>query len=453
MGAPTVADVNRLTADASDSALAWLAMRSPGTVPERFAPFHTDLVALPNPGERQGRIVFRSAAKTTLVHGTAVWAIDTGQTRGVLIIRANASFCRQSRDAIERLALLSGLPVEVRHNDDLAIISGTPVWTKSPKAATRGVNHTNRAGEVVRPDLIIVDDLEDDESARSMMQTERLERYLTRVVIPTASTKYPARVVVLGTPLSPTALVSKIIRREPPFDTWLPPMVVPYMVDGAPSWRQTFDPELEANTADDVFATEYQLHPLPPKSLVFPPDRTLWLRTLPAMRVKIGVDPATGDGKDRTGIVATGLAPGGLHVVDAVCWDGDGEEAPGEVAAMVARLQADGHVVAGVTVEAVGGFKFLAKHVARAVAPIPVTYGNPKTGKLERAQELTRWHKKQALIWSEHLRGSALDVETHSWTRNGQTVTGHDDTPDALCWSARATTDGWRVQPPADTTS
>ena len=117
---------------------------------------------------------------------------------------------------------------------------------------------------------------------------------------------------------------------------------------------------------------------------------------------------------------------------------------------MAERLTSDGHTMVGVTVEAVGGFKFLAKHVARAVAPIPVTYGNPKTGKLERAQELTRWHKREAVTWSEHLRGSELDVETHSWTRAGLTVTGHDDMPDALCWSARAATEGWRIQPPAD---
>lgn len=446
----TVELVDRATQDP----LSWLLLFSPNTAEQPFAPFHPDLVNLPSPGERQARVVFRSAAKTTLVHATGVHAIHTNRARGVLIVRATGVYCRQSRDAIATLGEAAGLDVQVRHVDHLVIINDRPIWTVAPGIATRGLQYVNTEGEVIRPDLIIVDDLEDDDTARSQMQTERLERYLLRTVIPTASTGHPAAVIMLGTPLSPICLISKAMRREPPFDTWLPPMVVPYVdADGQPAWSGTFDPDLEARTDDDTYATEYLLHPLPPGTLLFPPDRTRWQPrdAMPAMLVRVGVDPATGDGSDRTGIVATGLAPGGIHVVDAVCWRGNGDDVPYEVAAMIRRLTEAGHTVDHVTVEAVGAFKFAAKAIAAEVAPVQVTHGKPKVSKLERAQDLNVWHKNGGVTLAEELRGSDLDLEVHSWNRHGQTVTGHDDMPDALLWSARATTDGWKAVPPKAT--
>lgn len=457
---PTADPVEELRARATLSPLAWLAMRSPGTAAEAFAEFHDELTALPDPGVQQLRAVYRSSAKTTLVGAMAVWALDTAEpddpnrVRGVLIVRANGTFCRQSRDAVERLALLAGLPVEVRHTDGLVIVNDMPIWTKAPGMATRGINYINRDGEVIRPNLHVIDDLEDDDTAASLTQTERLERYLLKVVIPTAGTQHPPRVIVLGTPLSPISLIAKMIRQEAPFDPdggWVAPLVIPYQGDdGEPAWPDTHDPGLEARTADDVWATEYMLEPLPPGSLVFPPKRTIWVPDddIPRLTYRIGVDPATGDGTDRTGIVATGLAGGGLFTIAAICWEGDGDEVPGKVVELIDRLRTAGHHCDGVAVEAVGAFRFVARRTAEAVYPIPTAHGKPRDSKLVRAHELTRWHKADAVHFAESLRGTPVDVETHSWNRRGLTVTGHDDMPDGWCWSARATTDGWSVQPP-----
>ena len=469
---PTAADpVEELRARAALSPLAWLAMRSPGTAAEAFADFHEDLTALPAPGEQQLRAVFRSAAKTTLVAAMAVWAVDTGQVRSVLIIRSNGSYCRDSRDEIEDLAHRAGLPVEVRHTDDLVVIDATrpdgsalrvPIWTKAPGKATRGIGYRNNYGERIRPELIIVDDVEDDDSARSATETDRIERYVTKVVIPTADTKHPGRVIVLGTPLSPTSMVAKMMRQEAPFDEatgWSPPMVVRYTSEregrGVPAWPDMFNPNLFERTADDVYATEYDLEPLPSGSLVFPPARTNWVRLadFPRLTYRIGVDPATGEidtkgRSDRTGIVAAGLHAGGLWVPAAICWEGDGDETPGKVVELIDQLAKAGHVCDGVAVEAVGGFRFVARRVAELVHPIPTAHGTPKDSKLVRAQDLNRWHKVDAVTFAEELRGTPLDVEFHTWNRRGQTVTGHDDMPDGLIWAGRAATDGWSVQPP-----
>lgn len=424
---------------------------SPETVPAAYATFHPDLVRLPAPGEKQARVVFRGAAKTTLTRALVLHAIRYRDTSAVLVVRATGIDCKADAAAFEALAPLAGMDVETKLADQMVFINGVPVWLKSPKGKVRGLNHTYSDGRVVRPDLVVLDDLEDEESARSQTQTDHLSDFLFKSVIPTAGQNIPARVLMLGTPISPTTLIARAMRQEGLFKDWTPPMVTPIVdSEGVPAWPDTWDPSLPDNVTDDAWATEYLLNPLPSGSLVFPPERTRWVTLDPGrFLVWVGVDPA-GDGADATGIFGVALTPYGLYVVDAEAYTGHSENMPETVGMFVRSLQAKGWKVGGVNVEATGMSTYATPRIRAQVAPIAVVTEPPLLSKLERAMPLTLWHKKDQVAFAEHLRGTIADVECHTWTRKGATVTGHDDMPDAFTWAAGLATKGWSAtHPPA----
>jgi hypothetical protein len=441
-----------LAARARLSPLVWLKMVSPATVPARYADFHPALTRLPKPGEHQARIVFRGAAKTTLTRATVLHAIRYQLTQGVVLVRATGTDCKNDAVALAALAPLAGMTVETRLADQVTLINGCPVWLKSPKGRVRGLNWTYSDGTTIRPDLVICDDLEDEESARSTLQTGYLEQFVFSSLIPVGGQNKPVGLILLGTPIGPQTMIAKAMRQEGPFKNWTTPLVVPIIdPDGVPAWPDLYDERLQSQTTDDSWATEYLLQPLPAGSLLFPPARTRWCTVAPTRQhpVWVGVDPA-GDGADATGIVAVTLHQHTIHVVDAHAYTGVSENMPAAVGMFVRSLQAKGWKVAGINVEQTGMSTFATPLIRADVAPVPVVTESPLKSKIERAMPLTLWHRVNALTISDHLHGSVLDSELHTWQRvTGATVTGHDDMPDALTWAAGLATRAWTVQPPS----
>ncbi len=414
------------------------------------APFHEQLVGWLPEGERQIRAVFRGAAKSTLTLGLILWACQTRRTSAVVWVRSIGADAEADREALERLARLAGISVRMYARRQLALIDGVPVFFRAPGGAVRGLKHVTPDGRVLRPDTAVIDDLETDESARSAMQTERLARWLSADLLGTQGHETPLRVIMLGTPIGPTSLIAKGMRRESPFDTarWRPPLVVPYVdADGVPAWPELYDPELAENMTEDSWANEYLLEPLPPGSLLFPPGRTRWQPSVPAGSVAIGVDPAVG-GRDATGIVTAAMRPDGLVFTAAEAWHGHPEGAIDRIVAQVEAANADGHRVDVINVEAVGAFEYFAAEVARTIPQVPVRWEKPVRDKVTRAVPLTRWQRVGAMSMLDRLRGGPLDVELHSWQRDGQTITGHDDTADAAVWAGGVLTGGYSAEPP-----
>ena len=84
--------------------LVWAKANVPGAVPTRYARFHRDLVALPDPGEAQARVVFRGAAKTTLVRILVAHCAIHHRVRGVLVVRNTYGDVRQDVKSLRALA-------------------------------------------------------------------------------------------------------------------------------------------------------------------------------------------------------------------------------------------------------------------------------------------------------------------------------------------------------------
>lgn len=448
----SLSPLERLTAKAVTDPLAWARRYTPAAVPVRFAAHHRRLVELPEPGHAQVRVVWRGSAKTTLTRTFVAWLCEHRKVRGVLWVRANGYDCKDDREAIERICQARGMPVTVDGSIGRVVANGVPIWTRSPGGAVRGINWTNPdSGEVVRPDLCVIDDLETRETARSKTQTEQIETWLFSDAMQTGEQLHPMRTIMNGTPITPTCLISKAMQRKPPFDLWDAPLVVPMCDDaGSPNWPEQYDPSLRDRIPRITLATEYDLHVLPPGELYFPPADTRWVDTPAHSVCWVGVDPA-GDGEDATGIGAVTFLPdGGLHVVDAMAWEGLASQMPLQIAAFVRRLHDQGHSVAGVLFEAnKGAWQWPARETRDLLAPITVQAQPPKLSKGERATPVTLWHEHGWLSADPKLRGSVFDDQFHSFTLAEQTISGHDDVFDAVIWACGVATRGHTIRPPA----
>lgn len=438
-----------LTAKAQVSPLSWMKRYTPNAVPARYAPHHKHVCQLPEPGHSQVRVVWRGSAKTTLTRGFVTWLAERQAVRGVLWVRATGADGKADREALERVCSQRGLPVTHDGSLQMLVVNSVPIWTRTPGGAVRGLNWTNPdTGEVIRPDLAVIDDLETRETARSKSQTDKIEQWLFSDALQTGDQSHPMRVVMNGTPITPTCLISKAMRQEAPFDRWDDPLIVPIVNDdGLPNWPEVFDPGLELRVPPLTWATEYKLETVPAGTLYFPPAFTVWRETPERLPVIVGVDPA-GDGEDATGIGAVGQTPDGLHVVDAMAWNGSAADMPKQVAAFVRRLQAAGHPVEGVLFEANhGAWQWPARETRDLLAPIRVQTEAPKLSKGERAIPVTLWHKLGQFSMSPHLRGTVADTELHTFTVDEQTITGHDDVFDAIMWACGVVTRGHTVKP------
>lgn len=441
--------LERLTAKAVFDPLAWLRRYAPRSVPARYAPYHRKLVEMPEPGHAQLRAVYRGAAKTTVIRGLVVHGAIRRKARGILLVVATYGKAKEHRQALARLARLAGVSVSTDAEQNLVVIGDVPIWTHTPGGAVRGINWINPAtGETIRPNWLIVDDLETRDSARSATQTQEREDWLFSDAMATDESAHPMSTVLLGTPITPNSIVARAMRREPPYEVWDEPLIVPYEdADGNPAWPGQHDPTRRQRTPAITMATEYDMNPLPPGTLLFPEEATAW-RDVPAgpFPAVLAVDPA-GDGPDATAAALVSLTERGLHVVDAIVFDGQMFDAPAAVVTMCERARGLGWEIAAGLVEAVGVAKYVTRELQRELW-FTVTSETPRGGKIDRMLPLTVWHAAGAVSMAPHLKGTRFDLEVHSITQAGQTVTGHDDAPDVLAWACAPLTNGWRTEPP-----
>ena len=445
--------LQRLTARAVLSPLWFMKRWAPESVPADYADYHSKLVELPEPGHAQMRTVFRGAAKTTATRGLILHTCANPHVpvKGILLIRAVDSDSDADREALLIGAAAAGLTAYEQAKKKMVVINGTPVWTRTPGGAVRGINWVNpKTGEVVRPDLAIIDDLETRQSARSAMQTKNIREWLFSDVMQAGGQGNPMRTIMLGTPITPTCLISQAMRGTAPFDTWDTPLIVPIVdSEGRPAWPANFNADWAALIPDVTRATEFMLDPLPPGALLFHRPGTRW-DALPASArfpLVLACDPA-GDGQDATAVVAMCATPRGLHVVDCLHHTGRSEDAPDAIAGFARKLQGEGWKIRGLAFESVGFAVFMRREVAQKIAPIPVSSETPTISKLERLLPLTLWHRAGALSADPRLQGGPWDIEFHSFQHDGQTVTGHDDCSDATAWAAAPLTRGWAINPP-----
>lgn len=304
----------------------------------------------------------RGNAKTTKVTRLYVlWRILQNTIRNVMIISDTIDQAKRSLEAIS-----AELEENPRLADDFPGACGRGrIWqaevivTKNNimvgcAGAGKRIRGINFRG--ARPDLIVLDDLENDENVRTPEQRSKLEHWFSHTVMHLGPPDGSAQLLYVGTWLHYDGLMARIIKRgDFRYHKFRALIQYPRRMDlwerwenlwrinrsEAATWYESHREEMddgaqvlwpgvqplvvlmEARASDRrAFNAELQNEPLDEATRIFRPDQFAYWEQLPAKLVCYGgMDPALGRSRgDYTAMVVVGRDPtdGKVYVVDAV---------------------------------------------------------------------------------------------------------------------------------------
>jgi len=212
-------------------------------------------------GGRRVNAVYRGFAKTTISENAAIWATLFGLARFVLVVAINKPASANSIDSIkvelsenELLAVdfpevakciraLDNKPQRAPHQtcqgrhthivwraDTIVLptIKGSAasgaIIVARPYAKSRGVKFKRRDGHQARPDLVIVDDPQDDESAATQLQVRKNLATLRKGICQTAGHRRALAVIINATIIARHDMIETLLS-DPAWDGQRVPMV------------------------------------------------------------------------------------------------------------------------------------------------------------------------------------------------------------------------------------
>lgn len=254
---------------------------------------------------------FRGFAKSTTGEETIIVASALGEVHNVLII--GASYER----ACERLESIGH---EIETNEIVEQIfgqlRGTTTWTESKKVLATGVVlQAKGAGQSLRgvkhhelrPDFVLIDDLEDEESTRTPAARQEMLRWLYKTLIPALA--QGARIRFIGNRLDPEAVIVKI-SKAPEWQHFRYPIMYqePATGEDIATWPELFPLEWVYAKREEMrrlglledFNQEYMCEADAPEEKIFRPEQLVSV-TQPRIRTWEAtwamVDPARSIGK------------------------------------------------------------------------------------------------------------------------------------------------------------
>ena len=291
-----------------------------------IAPFHEELFKITETLDVPMFVVsaFRNSGKSTILTlSYIIWAIISGKIKYTLIISENQQKAQ---------ALLSHIKYEFENNpllkQDLGPFQeerigwnavslelknyGAKITAVSTEQSVRGLRHKNH-----RPDLIILDDCESQDSVRTVEGRDKLYHWLGADVIPAGNSN--TKLLVIGSVLHPDSLIPRlqkkiddgningIYRMYPIFDE-----------QGNPTWPGKFptiesvEQEKARGIPDREWAIEYMLQPILDENQVIKPEWIQYYDHIPSEHISdfryyaSGVDLAISEKEtaDSTAIVS-----------------------------------------------------------------------------------------------------------------------------------------------------
>lgn len=178
--------------------------------------FHPDILRLFYSDQQYvGAKAFRGAAKSTLVEEYAIMALLFKDSRFEIIIgnsydRAceRMAIIKHELESNENIIELFGNQVgPTWASDKIVLANGARVQAFGAKQSLRGAKNEE---DNSRPDLAIVDDLEDDDMVLTELSRNKLRRWFDGSVVPALTPNGKIRMV--GTPLHPKSLLEEKCR-------------------------------------------------------------------------------------------------------------------------------------------------------------------------------------------------------------------------------------------------
>ena len=184
-----------------------------------IAPLHEALFNLSQNDTHSMMVIsaFRNSGKSTLLTlSHPIWSIINGRTKYILIISENQqkaqTLLKHIKDELTDNEMLKrdlGPFKEERvgwNSVSLTINNyGAKITAASTEQSVRGLRHRNH-----RPDLIIMDDCESQDSVRTQESRDRLSQWLGGDVIPAGHIH--TKLVVIGSILHPDSLIPRLQR-------------------------------------------------------------------------------------------------------------------------------------------------------------------------------------------------------------------------------------------------
>lgn len=308
------------------------------------APFHNEILSAIVQGGRQGYAAPRGFAKSTLINIVGLpWFALTGRYHFILLIsdtytqaKAHLGGLKQELETNKAIHWLYGDVVGNPWGEDRIVINGPDgpcmILARGAGMKIRGLKFLQW-----RPQLAVIDDLENSEMVYSPERRIKLARWLDYDLMPALAK--PKNVILLGTILHYHALLKKIVDKEGVYQSWKTHLYKA-LENGESTWPEEYPTEYLVAIRDDpehpdyegsiVFSQERQNEPQDDKDRIIKLDwikeyhfasylRTMigendvvrldnWIKKL---KIFAGVDPAIGEKEmsDRFSAYVFGLDP------------------------------------------------------------------------------------------------------------------------------------------------
>lgn len=273
----------------------------------------------------------RGFAKSTTVSLVYVlWAALTGKSRFIVIISDTYSQSKLFLETIKRelesnefIKLMYGKQQTEKWSEgEIELALGCKILAKGQGMKMRGLKYGN-----TRPDLVVLDDLENSELVESKDRRDKLERWFNAEVLPSLAQN--PKVIYVGTILHDDSLLKKVIDN---YTGWEKRLYKAIQDDGTSLWPERLSIEdlnnIKAQYIEkgqlDLFYSEYMNEPVNDTLREFKTDWLKYCREdqVPSnLRIITTCDPAISekDTADYTAIVTTGIAPdSSIYVLDVV---------------------------------------------------------------------------------------------------------------------------------------
>jgi len=193
------------------------------------------------------------------------------------------------------------------------------VLARGTGASMRGLRHGSH-----RPDLVIGDDLENDEAVGTLLQRQKTENWLKRVLLNCVGPD--GQVFIIGTILHYDSLLSKLLKDE----KWTRRKYKAIQDDGTPLWPERWPEERLRDKREEIgplaFAQEFQNEPRDEDTALFREGSITYFDPVEIegkpLQLVAMVDPSLGGSRtaDYSAIVTVGRDPqsGYLYVMEAV---------------------------------------------------------------------------------------------------------------------------------------
>jgi len=230
------------------------------------------------------------AKSTVLTLFYVLWCALYKYKKFIVIVSASAEsanrFLRRVRDELESNPTLKFMFDSQRSDKwsetEIRLKNGVTIMSKGRGAQMRGLINGSS-----RPDLIVLDDIEDDEAVRSELRRSDLEGWFNGAVKPTLDPKN-GQIVFVGTVLHEDALLNRLLNPEL-YPDFVRHKYQAIQKDGTALWEERHSIEslneikksYAARFQTARFYMEYQNNPIPEESAVFRAEYFTYFEELP----------------------------------------------------------------------------------------------------------------------------------------------------------------------------